>query len=121
MSRAVGSLVVRASDSGPEGLVPCLNWGCGNKWCRHRSSLRGIAPNEYVLSPVWCSRPRPTTGVLLAPCHDEFRGPQSDYVSMLTKYHMIKFIDSCEVWLLPESVARVAAIVGDHRCHTPRY
>ncbi|GFV91045.1 hypothetical protein TNCV_1249271 [Trichonephila clavipes] len=23
---------------------------------------------------------RPTTGVLLAPCHDEFRGPRSDYV-----------------------------------------
>ncbi|GFU76766.1 uncharacterized protein TNCV_4467041 [Trichonephila clavipes] len=33
---------------------------------------------------------------------------------------MIKFIDFCEVWFLPESVARVAAIVGDHRCHTPR-
>ncbi|GFY10665.1 hypothetical protein TNCV_2194861 [Trichonephila clavipes] len=28
--------------------------------------------------PVWCSRP--TTGVLLAPCHDEFRGPRFDYV-----------------------------------------
>ncbi|GFY02131.1 uncharacterized protein TNCV_5099921 [Trichonephila clavipes] len=34
---------------------------------------------------------------------------------------MIKFIDFCEVWFLPESVARVAAIVGDHRCHTPRH
>ncbi|GFX09377.1 uncharacterized protein TNCV_1887901 [Trichonephila clavipes] len=31
---------------------------------------------------------------------------------------MIKFIDFCEVWILPESVA---AIVGDHRCHTPRH
>ncbi|GFX53292.1 hypothetical protein TNCV_362851 [Trichonephila clavipes] len=32
---------------------------------------------------------------------------------------MIKFIDFCEVWFLPESVARVATIVGDHRCpHT---
>ncbi|GFW17514.1 hypothetical protein TNCV_2650721 [Trichonephila clavipes] len=40
--------------------------------------------------------------------------------NMLTKYQMIKFIDFCEVWFLPESVARVAAIVGDHRCHTPR-
>ncbi|GFX03892.1 hypothetical protein TNCV_4677971 [Trichonephila clavipes] len=39
----------------------------------------------------------------------------------LTKYQMIKFIDFCEVWFLPESVARVAAIVGDHRCHTPRH
>ncbi|GFY01485.1 hypothetical protein TNCV_2606721 [Trichonephila clavipes] len=40
---------------------------------------------------------------------------------MLTKYQMIKFIDFCEVWFLPESAARVAAIVGDHRCHTPRH
>ncbi|GFW17873.1 uncharacterized protein TNCV_1134731 [Trichonephila clavipes] len=31
---------------------------------------------------------------------------------------MIKFIDFCEVWFLPESVAGEAAIVGDHRCHT---
>ncbi|GFV76984.1 hypothetical protein TNCV_690541 [Trichonephila clavipes] len=41
--------------------------------------------------------------------------------NMLTKYQMIKFIDFCEVWSLPESVARVAAIVGDPRCHTPRH
>ncbi|GFS72231.1 uncharacterized protein TNCV_2442671 [Trichonephila clavipes] len=34
---------------------------------------------------------------------------------------MIKFIDFCEVWYLPESIARVAAIVEDHRCHTPRH
>ncbi|GFS67854.1 uncharacterized protein TNCV_2295171 [Trichonephila clavipes] len=34
---------------------------------------------------------------------------------------MIKFIDFSEVWFLPESVARVATIVGDHRCHTPRH
>ncbi|GFW43114.1 hypothetical protein TNCV_1475091 [Trichonephila clavipes] len=33
---------------------------------------------------------------------------------MFTKYHIIKFIDFCKVWFLPESVARVAAIVGDH-------
>ncbi|GFU56903.1 hypothetical protein TNCV_2437801 [Trichonephila clavipes] len=41
--------------------------------------------------------------------------------NMLSKYQMIKFIDFCEVWFLPESVARVATIVGDHRCHTPRH
>ncbi|GFX49160.1 hypothetical protein TNCV_5041541 [Trichonephila clavipes] len=40
----------------------------------------GVEPSLIVLSPVWCSRLRPTTGVHLAPCHDEFRGPQSDYV-----------------------------------------
>ncbi|GFY25842.1 hypothetical protein TNCV_1915921 [Trichonephila clavipes] len=32
---------------------------------------------------------------------------------------MIKFIDVCEVWFLPESVARVDAIVGDHHCSRP--
>ncbi|GFV60952.1 hypothetical protein TNCV_925661 [Trichonephila clavipes] len=41
--------------------------------------------------------------------------------NMLTKYQMIKFIDFCEVWFLPESVARVATIVGDHRCHKPQH
>ncbi|GFV57369.1 muscle calcium channel subunit alpha-1 [Trichonephila clavipes] len=32
--------VVRASDSRPEGLVPCLNCGGGDRWGRHLSSLR---------------------------------------------------------------------------------
>ncbi|GFX01156.1 hypothetical protein TNCV_4581221 [Trichonephila clavipes] len=36
---AMGSLVVRTSDSRPEALVPCLNWGGGDRWCRHLSSL----------------------------------------------------------------------------------
>ncbi|GFW04688.1 hypothetical protein TNCV_3897401 [Trichonephila clavipes] len=45
----------------------------------------------------------------------------SDSDNMLIKYQMIKFIDFCEVSFLPESVARVAAIVGDHRCHSPRH
>ncbi|GFV16416.1 hypothetical protein TNCV_1525621 [Trichonephila clavipes] len=31
-------------------------------------------------NPQGCSRPKPTTGVHLAPCHDEFRGPRSDCV-----------------------------------------
>ncbi|GFW00138.1 hypothetical protein TNCV_484341 [Trichonephila clavipes] len=39
--------------------------------------------------------------------------------NMLTKYQISKFIDFCEVWFLPESVDRIATIVGDHRCHTP--
>ncbi|PRD38273.1 UNVERIFIED_CONTAM: hypothetical protein NCL1_03966 [Trichonephila clavipes] len=62
----------------PSPSVPCLNCGGGDRWCRHLSSLRGISHSEFVLSPVWCSRP--TTGVLLALCHDEFRGLQSNYV-----------------------------------------
>ncbi|GFU20316.1 integrase catalytic domain-containing protein [Trichonephila clavipes] len=41
--------------------------------------------------------------------------------NMLTKNQMIKFIDFFEMWFLLESVARVAAIVGDHLCHTPRH
>ncbi|GFT06078.1 g_PROTEIN_RECEP_F2_3 domain-containing protein [Trichonephila clavipes] len=41
--------------------------------------------------------------------------------NMLTKYQMIKFIDFCEVRFLPESVARLAAIVGDYRCPTSRH
>ncbi|GFS99898.1 transposable element Tcb1 transposase [Trichonephila clavipes] len=41
--------------------------------------------------------------------------------NMLTKYQMIKFIDFCEMWFLPELVARVGAIVGDHHCHTLRH
>ncbi|GFS61641.1 uncharacterized protein TNCV_4312931 [Trichonephila clavipes] len=61
-------------------VVPCLNCGGGDRWCRHLSSIRGISPSSFVLSPIWCSRPRPTTCVLLAPCHDEIRGPRSDYV-----------------------------------------
>ncbi|GFY27524.1 uncharacterized protein TNCV_2071441 [Trichonephila clavipes] len=102
----VGSLVVRASDSRykrstcslnqwvrkscglnhecrgleniPSPSVPCQNCGGGDRWCRQLSSLWGNSPSQFVLSPVWCSRP--TTGILLAPCYDEFRGPRSDYV-----------------------------------------
>ncbi|GFT57227.1 hypothetical protein TNCV_1692331 [Trichonephila clavipes] len=29
---------------------------------------------------LWCLRLPPTTGVHLAPCHDEFRRPRSDYI-----------------------------------------
>ncbi|GFV65445.1 hypothetical protein TNCV_1671131 [Trichonephila clavipes] len=62
----MGGLVVRASNSRRKGLVPFLNCEGGDRWCHHLSS------------PVWW--PRPTTGVLLAPCHNEFRGTRSDYV-----------------------------------------
>ncbi|GFW88729.1 hypothetical protein TNCV_4972221 [Trichonephila clavipes] len=39
-----------------------------------------ISPSEIELSPVWCSKLRPTTGVHLAACHDVLRRPLSDYV-----------------------------------------
>ncbi|GFX67992.1 hypothetical protein TNCV_2288541 [Trichonephila clavipes] len=44
---------------------------------------RNFPPSKFELSPVWFSRP--TTAVLLAPCHDEFRGPRSDYVRQLSE------------------------------------
>ncbi|GFT29037.1 uncharacterized protein TNCV_3586871 [Trichonephila clavipes] len=34
--------------------------------------------------PCMVLKSRPTTGVLLAPCHDEFRGPRSDCVRQVT-------------------------------------
>ncbi|GFU12251.1 hypothetical protein TNCV_4600511 [Trichonephila clavipes] len=40
----------------------------------------GVESSKIVLSPVWCSRLRPTMGVYLALCHDEFCGPRSDTV-----------------------------------------
>ncbi|GFT95406.1 hypothetical protein TNCV_3326731 [Trichonephila clavipes] len=40
----------------------------------------GIFSNEIVLTHVCCSRLRPTTGVHLTPCQDEFHEPRSDYV-----------------------------------------
>ncbi|GFS85939.1 hypothetical protein TNCV_1219371 [Trichonephila clavipes] len=46
--RTVGSLVVRASDSRPEGVVRCLNSGGGSQRCRHLSSRREFPPaNSY--------------------------------------------------------------------------
>ncbi|GFT07132.1 hypothetical protein TNCV_1416351 [Trichonephila clavipes] len=65
------------------------------------------ALKEAKMSSRWCD------GVVRR------SGASSDY--MLTKYQMITIIDFCEVWFLPKSVAKVAAIVGDHRCHTPRH
>ncbi|GFU06483.1 uncharacterized protein TNCV_351371 [Trichonephila clavipes] len=61
--------------------VPCINCGDGDRWYCHLSSLRDILQSEFV----WCSRPWPTTDVLLDPCHNEFRGPRSDYVRQLNR------------------------------------
>ncbi|GFX84095.1 hypothetical protein TNCV_4859031 [Trichonephila clavipes] len=41
------------------------------------STLREFHRAKIVMPPVWCSRLKPTTGVHLAHCHDEFRGPRS--------------------------------------------
>ncbi|GFW38063.1 hypothetical protein TNCV_835031 [Trichonephila clavipes] len=38
----------------------------------------GVKPSQIVLSPVWCSKLRLTTGVHIAFCRDDFVGPRSD-------------------------------------------
>ncbi|GFW69041.1 uncharacterized protein TNCV_2919391 [Trichonephila clavipes] len=39
-------------------------------------------------------KPRPMTGVLLAPCHNEFRGPRSDYLRQvpLQQHKMLRIL-----------------------------
>ncbi|GFV70794.1 hypothetical protein TNCV_1947041 [Trichonephila clavipes] len=59
-------------DLAPQVQTPCLNCGGGHRWCRHLSSLWGISPSKFMLSPVWCSRQ--TTGVLLALATMNFMG-----------------------------------------------
>ncbi|GFS68046.1 coiled-coil domain-containing protein 124 [Trichonephila clavipes] len=92
-SEAVGSLVVRASDSRPEGLgsMPdatkhpqsthgvsrCRNCGGGDRGrvaiYRPFGELRRA---KIVLSPVAQGQRQAYS----SPCHDEFRGPRSDCV-----------------------------------------
>ncbi|GFY14798.1 uncharacterized protein TNCV_648411 [Trichonephila clavipes] len=92
--RAVGSLVVRASDSRPEGLgsmldvtkyppsahgFTCRNCGGGD---RGRVAIYrpfgevSLSLNRTVTCMVLKANDRRTS----CPCHDEFRGPRSDYV-----------------------------------------
>ncbi|GFX46207.1 hypothetical protein TNCV_2298561 [Trichonephila clavipes] len=85
---AVGSLVVRASDSRPEGLGSMPD-ATKHPPSTHRSSCRNCGGGDrgrvaiyrpfgelrrakIVLSPVWCSRP--TTGVPLAHATMNFVG-----------------------------------------------
>ncbi|GFU95504.1 hypothetical protein TNCV_2729581 [Trichonephila clavipes] len=88
---AVGNLVVRASDSRPYGLGSMPSNALRVDTDFHAEILEvetgGVTiyrpfgefrRAKIVLSPVWCSRP--TTGIPLASCHDEFRGPRSDYI-----------------------------------------
>ncbi|GFX60610.1 RNase H domain-containing protein [Trichonephila clavipes] len=103
--RAAGSLVVKASDSRPEGLgsmlVPpntlriyteyVLVKSVGPKVLWDESRVRGQENISLPSSPMvklW--RWRQTTGVLLAPCLYEFRAPCSDYVRQV--------FDGIQVW-----------------------
>ncbi|GFT72021.1 uncharacterized protein TNCV_2516441 [Trichonephila clavipes] len=91
---AVGSVVVRASDSRPEGLgsmldvtkyppsahgFTCRNCGGGD---RGRVAIYrpfgevSLSLNRTVTCMVLKANDRHTS----CPCHDEFRGPRSDYV-----------------------------------------
>ncbi|GFU14586.1 uncharacterized protein TNCV_406431 [Trichonephila clavipes] len=95
--RAVGSLVVRASDSRPEGLgsmldvtkyppsahgFTCRNCGGGD---RGRVAIYrpfgevSLSLNRTVTCMVLKANDRRTS----CPCHDEFRGPRSDYVKQV--------------------------------------
>ncbi|GFT91831.1 uncharacterized protein TNCV_3259861 [Trichonephila clavipes] len=96
-SGAVGSLVVRASDSRPEGLgsmldvtkypssahgFTCRNCGGGD---RGRVAIYrpfgevSLSLNHTVTCMVLKANDRRTS----CPCHDEFRGPRSDYVRQI--------------------------------------
>ncbi|GFU89192.1 uncharacterized protein TNCV_2896401 [Trichonephila clavipes] len=95
---AVGSLVVRASDSRPEGLgsmldvtkyppsahgFTCRNCGGGD---RGRVAIYrpfgevSLSLNRTVTCMVLKANDRRTS----CPCHDEFCGPRSDYVRQVT-------------------------------------
>ncbi|GFY36819.1 uncharacterized protein TNCV_2567811 [Trichonephila clavipes] len=56
----------------PSPSVPCLNYVV---------IYRPFGKfHRAILSSLSCSRSRPATCILLVPCHNEFRGPRSDYV-----------------------------------------
>ncbi|GFY27006.1 uncharacterized protein TNCV_931471 [Trichonephila clavipes] len=94
LAGAVGSLVVRASDSRPEGLgsmldvtkyppsahgFTCRNCGGGDKGRVAIYRPLGevsLSLNRTVTCMVLKANDRRTS----CPCHDEFRGPRSDYV-----------------------------------------
>ncbi|GFT24419.1 uncharacterized protein F54H12.2 [Trichonephila clavipes] len=104
--QAVGSLVVRASDSRPEGLgsmpdatkhppsthgFTCRNCGGGD---------RGRVAIYRPFGEVSLSLHRTVTCMVLkandrrtsCPCHDEFRGPRSDYVRQVASENNNKFL-----------------------------
>ncbi|GFW02730.1 retrovirus-related Pol polyprotein from transposon 17.6 [Trichonephila clavipes] len=104
---AVGSLVVRASDSRPEGLgsmldvtkyppsahgFTCRNCGGGD---RGRVAIYrpfgevSLSLNRTVTCMVLKANDRRTS----CPCHDEFRGPRSDYVRQVLDPHVVKTPD----------------------------
>ncbi|GFT63084.1 hypothetical protein TNCV_705161 [Trichonephila clavipes] len=91
---AVGSLVVRASGSRPKGLgsmpdatkyppstheLPCRNCGGGDREVVSPSIVPSVNFTELNRT-VTCMVLKANVAWALAPCHEEFRGPPSDYV-----------------------------------------
>ncbi|GFY26832.1 histone-lysine N-methyltransferase SETMAR-like [Trichonephila clavipes] len=91
---AVGSLVVRASDSRPEGL------GSMPDATKHSPSLHGVeievVSPSIVPSRNFVELNRTVTCMVLkandrrtsCPCHDEFRGPRSDCVRQFRRFRL---------------------------------
>ncbi|GFW81155.1 DDE-1 domain-containing protein [Trichonephila clavipes] len=119
-----GSLVVRASDSRPEGLgsmldvtkyppsahgFTCRNCGGGD---RGRVAIYrpfgevSLSLNRTVTCMVLKANDRRTS----CPCHDEFRGPRSDYVRQLSQYSI------GQIFSIPFSGSKKSNLVFFYTC-----
>ncbi|GFX16856.1 uncharacterized protein TNCV_2518341 [Trichonephila clavipes] len=119
IKQAVGSLVVRASDSRPEGLGSMLDvtkyppsahgFTCRNCGGGDRGRVAIYRPfGEVSLSlnrTVTCMVLKANDRRSSCPCHDEFRGPRSDYVRQValattttnkTKFYEDLMEDDCD-------------------------
>ncbi|GFV10418.1 uncharacterized protein TNCV_1950691 [Trichonephila clavipes] len=118
----MGSLVVRASDSRPEGLgsmldvtkyppsahgFTCRNCGGGD---RGRVAIYrpfgevSLSLNRTVTCMVLKANDRRTS----CPCHDEFRGPRSDYVRQVIGDGLRNF-QTIQVTKLTPKLARLSS------------
>ncbi|GFU39376.1 uncharacterized protein TNCV_1716491 [Trichonephila clavipes] len=116
--RAVGSLVVRASDSRPEGLGLMLDvtkyppsahgFTCRNCGGRDRGRVAIYRPfGEVSLSlnrTVTCMVLKANDRRTSCTCHDEFRGPRSDYVRQFRKANLPCLLDISRTTSIPLSI-----------------
>ncbi|GFX37985.1 uncharacterized protein TNCV_3835861 [Trichonephila clavipes] len=109
---AVGSLVVRASDSRPEGLgsmldaskyppsthgFTCRNCGGGD---RGRVAIyRPFGEFHRAKIAVTCMVLKANDRRTSCPCHDAFRGPRSDYVRQVASENNNVFFQHVFLWL----------------------
>ncbi|GFV46995.1 hypothetical protein TNCV_3033921 [Trichonephila clavipes] len=69
-----------------------------------------------------CSRLRPTTGVYQVPCHDEFRGPRSEYVrqvALATKQHIYTLQYSLLI-CYKQTLDNACSVAFSPRANSPR-